>query len=749
MDKKHAAQRIKKLREEIWRRNEEYFSLNQPAVSEAVRDSLKQELIKLEEQFPELITPDSPTQRVGAPLDGRLPKVAHLTPKQSLMDVFSYESLEEWGEQMDRALGGRKEYSYVCELKIDGLNITLVYEQEKRSESDAGSEFRLIRAVTRGNGVQGENVTHTVRTIESLPLRIRVPRLPSSHKPEPQPLPRYLEIGGEVYMLKVSLAKVNSLLPKEEQFANPRNAAAGSVRQLDPKVAAARDLRIFCYSLSDRAQDTLRLTSQEQTLEFLRSLGLPVNTDYRVCPTLEDVERFMENKRKRREKLPYDIDGIVVKVNARTIQRDLGSTAKAPRWARAYKFAASQATARVLDIILQVGRTGAITPVAILTPSQLAGTTVTRATLHNADEIGRLGVRIGDTVIVQKAGDIIPEVVQVLLKLRPKGTKPFPFPKRCPSCDRTLIRPEGEVVHRCPNPKCEGVRRERIEHVASRHAMNIEGLGKETVEALLERELISDPADIFRLSLSDLLTLPLFKEKKAENVLKSIESARYMPLDRFLFALGIRHVGRETAEVLARRIRWQTSKLRMKERKAMEAQPSLFEGVRGFRGDRGIRRTSSDSSDSSVSSVSPIEAVRLSSLLKTLQEISLEDLEAIEGIGGVVASAIKDWVADPDHRRLIHKFEAGGVVCLLPKGSTVPQIFTGKTFVLTGTLPTLSRDEATKLIKDRGGSVGSSISKKTDYVLAGADPGSKYGKAGELGIKIIDEKEFQHMLTTC
>lgn len=730
MDKHQAQQHILALRKEILQRNEEYFVLNKPGISEAVRDSLKQELIALERQFPDLITPDSPTQRVGAPLDGRLPKVPHLTPKQSLADAFSFEALQEWGEQMDRALGEeermekmkrkQRNCSYVCELKIDGLNITLHYTLNKERH------YEYTRALTRGNGIEGEDVTHAVKTIEALPLTLKNMRLP------PKP-PRTLEIGGEVYMLKAGLEKVNSLLPEDEKFANPRNAAAGSVRQLDPKIAAERDLRIFCYSLEASAQDAFGITSQEATLQFLENLGLPVQREYKVCNSLTEVETCMERTRKQREKLPYDIDGIVVKVNDRKIQRDLGLTAKAPRWARAYKFVASQATAQVLDIILQVGRTGAITPVAILTPSQLAGTTVTRATLHNADEIARLDVRIGDTVIVQKAGDIIPEVVSVLPKLRPRGTKSFRLPRHCPSCETALVRPEGEAVHRCPNPKCTGVRRERIEHIASRHAMNIEGLGKETVEALLERGLIADPAEIFSLTENDLLQLPLFKEKKMENVMKSIERARSSPLDRFLFALGIRHVGRETAEILARRLRWKTRKLTVKERKnAASAQPTLFSSI-----------TSSTSTTSQTS----LEAVPLSSLLKTLQDISLENLKAIEGIGEVVARAIKDWVADPDHRRLLHKFEAGGVVCLLPEGSTVPQIFAGKTFVLTGSLPTLSREEAKHLIKERGGSVSSSVSRRTDYVLAGADPGSKYDHAKGLQIQVIDEKEFRRMLT--
>lgn len=728
MDRAAAKRRVEALRRQILELNHAYFVLNTPKASEAVRDSLKQELIALERQFLDLVTPDSPTQRVGAPLDGRLPKVAHLTPKQSLTDAFSLEDLREWEEQMQRALDRPgAHFEVVGELKIDGLNMTLVYERFHNSR------YRFLRAMTRGNGIQGEDVTHAIRTIEALPLELR---------PHPKSAagPRYLEIGGEVYMTKTSLANLNSKLAEEEQFANPRNAAAGSVRQLDPAVAADRDLRISCYSLNEEAAEAFGCASQEAILTCITNLGLPVNTEYRVCRSLTDVEKVMDHWRKRRDRLPYDIDGLVVKVNTLALQRDLGSTAKAPRWARAYKFAASQATAQILSITLQVGRTGAITPVAILTPSSIAGTTVTRATLHNADEIERLSVRIGDTVVVQKAGDIIPEVVEVLPNLRPKGTKPFHYPKHCPSCGSDLLRPEGEAIHRCPNPRCSGVRRERIEHIVSRHALNVEGLGKETIGELLERNLISDPADIFTLTESDLLDLDLYKEKKAENVLRSIERSRRVSLDRFLFALGIRHVGRETAEILARRISWKTTHLKAKERQIVASQLPLFHRERGTSPPGLAGRTGNEQRATLV-------AVRLRDLVKTMQEQSREDLSAIEGIGEVVATSITEWFSHEDNRRLIHKFENGGVVCLLPKGSTVPQTFTSKTFVLTGSLPTLSRDEATKLIKDRGGGVSASVSKKTDYVLAGADPGSKYDEAKKLGVRIIDEKEFRRMLS--
>lgn len=730
MDKKEAAARIKKLREEIWQRNHEYFILNKPLVSEAVRDALKQELLKLEKEFPDLVTPDSPTQRVGAPLDGRLPKVRHLSKKESLQDAFSYENLLEWEDQMRRALDdSRRTFELVAELKIDGLNITLIYERK-------GEEYVFTRALTRGNGVEGEDVTHTIRTIEFIPFSLR------THKKLLSSDLRFVEVSGEVYMPKSSLEHLNRELPEEEKFANPRNAAAGSVRQLDPKITAKRDLHMFCYGLSPATVGACGLMTQEEILQTISDLGLPMSREYQLIRGVMEAENLLKKMAKKRENLPYDIDGLVLKVNDVKTQHDLGSTAKAPRWARAYKFAAEQGTAIIEDIELQVGRTGAITPVALLSPVQLAGTTVTRATLHNEDEIQRLDVRIGDTVIVQKAGDIIPEVVEVLPKLRKKNARVFHFPRHCPSCGKLLSRPEGEAVHRCMNPKCAGVRQERIEHLTSRYAFNMEGLGKESIEELIKLGFVTDPADIFYLTEGELSQVPLFKEKKIENVLTAIEKVRQIPLDRFLFALGIRHIGRETAEILARRLSWKTSKLSAEEQKnvMLSRPPSLQESLFGANGEGTGKRGRVEAHHE------VIDAVRLSDLLKTLQDQSIEDLEAIEGVGTVMAQAVHEWIQDPDHHALIHKFQNGGVVCLLPKGSTVKQIFAGKTFVLTGALPTLSREEAKKMIKDRGGKVSSSVSKKTDYLLMGEDPGSKADDAEKLGVKMIDEEAFKALL---
>lgn len=434
-------------------------------------------------------------------------------------------------------------------------------------------------------------------------------------------------------------------------------------------------------------------------MECIQEMGIPINTELRIMHSLRDIEAMYEDFQKKRGSLPYDIDGLVIKLNDKKMQRDLGSTAKAPRWARAYKFPAEQKTAIILDIQLQVGRTGAITPVAHLSPTQLAGTTVTRATLHNADEIARLDVRIGDTVVVQKAGDIIPEVVNVMVNLRPEGSRAFHFPTHCPSCNTALVRPDGEAVHRCPSDNCSAVRQEKIEHLVSRYAFNIEGFGKETIEELLSQGLVSDAADIFFLTYDDLINLPLFKEKKTENVLTAIDNARHVPLDRFLFALGIRHIGRETAEILARRLRWPT-----------------------------------------------YPAITMAAIATTLQQQSFHDLSAIDGIGEKVATSIIDWIAEDDNRALLHKFENAGVVAMQAEDSHAKQVFQGKTFVLTGTLPTLSREEAKKMIKDRGGKVSSSVSKKTDYLLLGEDPGSKFADAQKLGTTLLDEAAFLQMV---
>ncbi len=714
MSRDKAQQRILKLREEIKRLNKAYFIEDRSEVSEDVRDALKQELIALEKEFPDLITPDSPTQRVGAPLDGRLPKVQHLTPKESLTDAFAFEELEEWLDLMRRFLGDdKREFQYLCELKIDGLNISLIYRLEEKEKA-----YRLIRAVTRGNGIEGEDVTHTVRTIESLPLQFALETMPKDS-------PRFIEVSGEVYMTKDALKRVNDKLEVADRFANPRNAAAGTVRQLDPRAAADRDLRMFCYGMDLPSSDALAIVTQEGLLEFLETHGFPVAGEHELCDSLKDVQKKFTAVGKRRDALAFDIDGLVIKVNDRRTQRELGSTAKAPRWARAYKFPAEEKTAQILDIVLQVGRTGAITPVAHLTPVQLAGTTVTRATLHNEDEIIRLDVRLGDTVIVRKAGDIIPEVVQVMENLRPKQSTPFRYPTDCPSCGTTLVRPEGEAVHRCPNPACTAQQQERVEHFVSRYAFNIEGLGKETIADLLEGGFIDDPADLFTLTAEDFLQLPLFKEQKTENVLQSLERARKVPLERFLFGLGIRHVGRETSEVLARRLPWPTETLRVNVKNDVRLQTSLF---------------------GEATQTEEVHGVRPKDVLKILRALTVDDIAALHGIGDVVGETLTGWIAEERNQLLLQKLEDAGIICVLSEGSGAEQIFAGKTFVLTGTLPTLSREQARAMIKERGGNVSAAVSKKTTYVLAGAEAGSKLDDATKLEVAVIDEEQFKKMI---
>lgn len=713
MDRAGAEQRIVKLRDEINRLNTAYFIENKSVASDAVMDALKHELKKLETQHPDLVTPDSPTQRVGAPLDGRLPKVKHLTQKESLQDAFTHEELEDWIDQMTRALGGDKRaFDICCEMKIDGLNITLLYERDKEEEKT----YRLLRAVTRGNGTEGEDVTHSIRTISTLPLSFTAAKADE--------YPTVLEIGGEVYMPKAALEAVNKDLEDGDKFANPRNAAAGTVRQLDPAVAASRDLRMYCYSLDARAADAIGITTQEDTLRWMQNSGIPVHPGFTVVDTLKKAEAVYDKIAAQRAKLAFDIDGVVLKVNDRQLQRDLGSTAKAPRWARAYKFPAEEKTAQVLEILLQVGRTGAITPVAYLTPTHLAGTTVTRATLHNQDEIDRLDVRIGDTVVVRKAGDIIPEVVEVLPNLRPDGTKPFKLPKHCPQCDSELVREEGEVALRCPNAECPGRKRESIGHLTSRYAFDIVGLGEETVEVLLDEGVITDSADIFALTADDLMALPLFKEKKTQNVLTSIQKAKRVPLERFLFGLGIRHVGRETAEILAKKLPWPEEDLTIEESDPT-AGPSLF-GVE------------------TVKTV--VHGISVTNVGKTIAGMSGDELAALDGVGAVVSESLMEWFNTPGHRELLEKFERNGVVCLVPQRSNAAQVFDGKTFVLTGTLPSLSREDAKAMIKDRGGKVAGSVSKKTDYLLAGDEAGSKLADAKTHGVTIIDEAEFRAML---
>lgn len=659
MTKDQAKQRITALKAQMRDIDHAYYVLDKPIVSDAARDSLKAELAKLEKEYPDLITPDSPTQRIGGKALGKFAKYRHQTPKYSLEDVFSFDDIIEFDQRIKRFLNFSpdKKIEYVCELKIDGLNMSVLYV-----------DGLLDKAVTRGDGKIGEVVTHTVKTIGSIPLRL------SQNVT--------VEIGGEVYMPSASFAKMNGeqTAKGEAIFANPRNAAAGTIRQLDPQVAANRDLSVFMWALFDAQQFGVKTHSA--ALELIKSWGGRVNPNCRTVGSIEEAIKYCETWSKKRDKLDYQIDGIVIKVNDLALQERLGRTAKCVRWAVAYKFPAEQSTSVVEDISVQVGRTGALTPVAHLSPVQLAGTVVRRATLHNQDEIDRLDVRIGDTVVVQKAGDIIPDIIQTLPKMRTGKEKKFKMPTKCPACGSPVVKHEGEVASYCSNPECFAQQSERLSHFVSRRAFDIVGLGPKILEALQMADLVKSPADIFTLTVDDLLTVERFAEKSAENLIVSIAGKKKISLAKYINALGIRHVGEETALIMAQHF----------------------------------------------------------GTLAKWQKAKQDELEQIAGVGPVVAESVYRWLHIPANVKLLAELAERGVVVEAVKKAAGALV--GKTFVLTGEMESLSRDEASDLIRSLGGHTSSSVSAKTDYVVAGDSPGSKYKKAVQLGVKIIDEGEF-------
>ena len=697
MNKKEVKERTSKLKEFLKDWNYKYFVLDKTEVSEAARDKMKRELEDLEQEFPELVTPDSPTQRVGSVLSGKFARVKHITRKESLQDIFDVQELIEWEERNQRILPKVK-FKYLCELKIDGLNITLHYK-----------DGVLQRALTRGNGVFGENITHTIRTVKSIPLSLREPFTG--------------EISGEVFMSKKSFEKLQK--SGGQDFANPRNAAAGAVRQLDPKVAASRGLDAFFYTIRPAVE------TQEENLKKMKGLGMKVNPEYLVMNNVTEISKFLKKWEKNKNSLPYLIDGVVIKVLEVELQERLGSTAKAPRWAIAYKFAAEQTVSKVLDIIFQVGRTGAVTPVAILEPVLLDGSTVARATLHNEDEIARKDVRIGDSVVVQKAGDIIPEVVQIIEKLRTGKEKKFQMPTHCPSCSEKLVRPEGEVVSRCPNKNCQARRKERLQHFVSRKGFDIDTLGEKILDQLIEQDFISDAADIFFLDYGQIKSLDLFEEKRTNNLLGAIAKSRIIPISRFLFALGIRHLGEQTARDFSKEIQEKiddkhTVDIAKEEKKIVE-QVSLFGDI-----------------EEEVSNL--IQYFTPDELSKAISKLSKEDLSHTEGIGNKVGESLYDWFSDPDTLDLIHKLTEGGVKITKEKFITHENPnFKEKTFVITGTMENYSREEAKRYILQGGGKVSGSVSAKTDAVICGSEPGSKKSKAEKLGVKILSEGEFKKM----
>ncbi|MEL7634001.1 MULTISPECIES: NAD-dependent DNA ligase LigA [Sporomusa] len=656
-----AAEEIEKLKKTIHYHSHRYYVLDNPEISDAEFDKLLRQLIDLETAYPSLITPDSPSQRVGgAPADG-FARVAHLTPMLSLGNAFSAGELQAFDARVRSGLDGQA-VEYVVELKIDGLAMNLVYEHG-----------RLTRGATRGDGVYGEDVSTNIRTIRSVPLVLS----------ETGGIPPLLEVRGEVYLPRREFDRLNKLREAagEPLMANPRNAAAGSIRQLDPRITAERALDISMHGLG--TEEGLGVTTHSAMLEKLQALGFKINPHYRTFDNIDEVAQYCESWAEKRVDLPYDIDGLVIKVNSLAQQRLLGSTAKDPRWAIAYKFPAEQATTILEDIFVRVGRTGALTPTAVLRPVRLAGTTVSRATLHNADFIQEKDIRLGDTVIVHKAGEIIPEVVAVVESRRTGQEQPFIMPASCPECGKQIVRETGEAAHKCVNPRCPALLREGLIHFVSRDAMNIDGLGPAVITSLLEAGLVKDAADLYTLQPATLVEMERMGEKSAGNLVKAIAASKEAGLSRALFALGIRHVGAKASALLAR-----------------------------YYGD-----------------------------IDKLAVAGVEELTTIGEIGPKIAESVVNYFADPDNLAYIGKLKAVGVKLTEERQEPVSQELAGKTFVLTGTL-TMPRKEAEALIAACGGKISSSVSKKTSYVVAGEEAGSKLDKANELGVPVLNEEEF-------
>ncbi|MEI7777772.1 MAG: NAD-dependent DNA ligase LigA [bacterium] len=670
---KEIIERLVKLKASIERHRYNYHVLDKPEISDEALDSLKNELVKIETEYPELITSDSPSQRVaGAPLP-EFKKVAHKVPQWSFNDAFTIEDIKEFDARTKRFLKsetGKDIWpSYVCELKIDGLKIVSEYKNGL-----------LVAAATRGDGKVGEDVTMNIRTIESVPLRLNKDV--------------DIIVEGEVWLSKSNFEKLNKEQERKGKplFANPRNVAAGSIRQLDPSIVAERRLETFTYDIASYGEKMP--AKQELELTLLNELGFKVNKYFEPCRDIDEVISFWQKWQKKKDSLDYFIDGVVVKVNEKEYQDILGFTGKAPRYGIAFKFQAEQVTTIVEDIQLQIGRTGVLTPVAHLRPVLVAGSTVSRATLHNEDEIKRLDVRVGDTVILQKAGDVIPDIVKVLTEFRSGKEKPYVFPKKVSECggDGSIERIPGQAAYRCVFKNSFAVQRRRLYHFASKHAFDIDGLGPKIVDKLLDSQLISNASDIFSLKAGDLATLEGFKEKSVTNLLEAIEKARDVSLARFIISLSIPQVGEETANDLA--VHFKT--------------------------------------------------------LDSLREASVEEMQAINGVGDVVAESIYSWFRDGINKEAVQKLLKQVRIKHEDSVRTTSkkQTLSGKTFVLTGTLPTLERDEAKEKIRVLGGNVSSSVSAKTDYVVVGESAGSKYDKAVELGVTILDEDEFLKLLET-
>ncbi len=659
-------QRVAELNKILHEYGHAYYVLDNPVVADSVYDQLLHELIALEEANPSLIYPDSPTQRVGGAVVEGFKKVTHDYPMLSLSNAFNEADLREFDRKVRQAIGDQ--FSYVCELKIDGLAISLKYENGL-----------FVQGATRGDGVVGEDITANLKTIRAIPLRLKDPVT--------------IEVRGEAYMPKKSFEKLNTQRADngEELFANPRNAAAGSLRQLDPKIAASRQLSTFIYAIGGDGE-LYGIDGHAEMLDYLEGLGFPSNKERQRCSTIEEVMAFIEHWTENRPNLAYEIDGIVIKVDRYAQQDELGYTAKSPRWAIAYKFPAEEVVTTLLTIDLTVGRTGVVTPTAILTPVQVAGTTVQRASLHNEELIRDKDIRLGDTVIIRKAGDIIPQVVGVLIEQRPEDSVPFVMPKNCPVCDSELIRIEGEVALRCVNPACFAQIAESIKYFVSRNAMNIDGLGDKVVEQLLRADLIHDVSDLYHLTVEQLVELERMGEKSATNLVNAIQASKENSMERLLIGLGIRHVGEKAAKIVSEQFG------------SMEAVMAATE----------------------------------------------EQLVAIYEIGDKMASSLVEYFSNEDARAVIERLAEAGVN-MTYKGKKVEVAigdspFAGKTIVLTGKLEQLTRNEAKAKIEELGGTVTGSVSKKTDLVIAGADAGSKLTKAEQLGIEVWNEDNLIEQL---
>jgi DNA ligase (NAD+) len=732
MTRQEAKVRIEKLKREIDRYRYAYHVRDTSLISDEALDSLKKELFELERRFPELVTPDSPTQRVGGRPLKEFRKVVREGRRRmtSLEDAFSEEDMRAWLERLENYLGRsliradntqinaddthlrksaynpRQSAALYCDLKMDGLAVELVYR-----------DGILVQGSTRGDGFVGEDVTQNLKTVEAIPLRLHGSTgslhggsTHSTGSGQAGSPPRELIVRGEVFMTKQEFARVNREQERKglKPYANPRNVAAGSIRQLDPAVTASRKLDFFAYSVVGRdgadEEYLMHYPTHAAEYEALRRYGIKTNPHGKVARTLEEVFAFHAAAKKLRGKLPYEIDGIVVTANDNRIYLAAGIVGKAPRAAVAYKFSPREATTVVEDIKVQVGRTGVLTPVAVMRPVEVGGVTITHATLHNEDEIRRLGLKIGDTVVVSRAGDVIPQVTKVLTELRTGKEEEFKMPVKCPVDGAKVVRdamPDGRhgVAYRCANPNCGARHREALYHFVARGAFNIEGLGVKIIDRFLDEGLISDAADIFTLQRGDIAALERFGEKSAENIVEEIARRKEVTLPRFLFALGILHVGEETARALADTLSTYHSSL-----------------------------------------IAPTQVVR------AFRKMTLDDLQAIPDIGPKVSQSIHDWFREPRNVRFVERLEKVGVKVVSDKRQATSDKLSGKTFVLTGTLETLSREAAKEKIRALGGDVSESVSKKTDYVVAGIEPGSKLEKAKQLGVKIVEEKEFLKLL---